>query len=163
MARGEIDTIQLATGPYDVTRKNALEIAERIRFRHYKPEELELGKDFIRRAILPGKYYFDVYIVTKEAEKVMEARGDRALASAVPYMYRIDAICIRPPRTWIIEIKHRLLPSGLGELMTYKPIYIRQYRPVKGVWLGYVARTDNESMHEPLRDNGVRWWIVPKG
>lgn len=162
MAKGKIDTIQLATGPYVVTRKNALQIAERIKYRHYKPDELELAKDFVRQALLPGKYYFDYYLMTEAAKKIWEEQAPPTLSDVVPWCMRVDAVVFIGRKVWLLEFKERLRPSGVGQLLTYERLWKEQYGGGKPVLLGYVARVDNADMHSTLEEKGIRWWIVPK-
>ena len=162
MARGKIDTIQLATGPYVVNRQNAEAIVDRIRFRHYKPDELELAKDFVRRAMLPGEYYFDYYLLTEAARRIAEEQAPPMLKDVVPWMMRVDCVVFIGRKVWIIEFKDRLRPSGLGQLVTYEKLWKEQYGANRPVILGYVARVDNPDMHSTLDEKGIRWWIVPK-
>jgi len=56
MAQESWALIELAKGPYEVTPATAEIIADKIRFRHFRPGELLLGKEFIRRCIIPGTY-----------------------------------------------------------------------------------------------------------
>jgi len=163
MARGEIDTIQLATGPYEVNRKNALEIVDRIKYRHYKPDELELAKDFVRRAILPGKYYFDYYLMTRAAKKIYEEMEPPMLKDVVPWLMRVDCVVFIGRKTWLLEFKERLRPAGMGQLVAYQQLWKEQYGANRPILLGYVARVDNLDMHSTLEEMGIRWWIVPKG
>jgi len=161
MVKRKSDIIQMATGPYEVNQQTCLAIAERIKYRHYKPDELEIAKDFIRGCYLPGKYFFDVYLMTKTAEEIFKTGGPPMLKDLVPWLYRIDAVCYKARTVYILEIKERLRPSGVGELIVYKQLFREQYEPDKELVLGYVVRRDEETLHSTLSKEQIRLWVVP--
>lgn len=162
MVKGTIDTLQLATGPYDVNRNTGYLLADEIKYRHYKPDELTLAKDFVRMALLPGKYFFDYYLMTDSARKIVEGMEPPMLKDIVPWLMRVDCVVFIGRKAWLIEFKERLRPSGVGQLLTYEKLWKEQYGGDKPVILGYVARVDDKTMHSTLEDKGIRWWIIPK-
>jgi len=161
VAKRKSDLIQLATGPYEINRDNCIAQAERIRYRHYKPDELEIAKDFIRGCYLPGKYFFDVYLLTAAAKEIFKTIDIPMLKDLVPWLMRIDAICYKARTVFILEIKERLRPSGIGELVTYKQLFLEQYQPDKEIVLGYVVRRDDPTLHTLLSKEQISLWVVP--
>jgi len=161
MVERKRDYLQLATGPYVVNKATAPTVAEVIKYRHYKPEELQLAKDFVRRCYLPGNYFFDVYLLTYSAKVIEETMAPPALSDIVPWMMRIDCVVVKPGRIWILEIKQRLRAYGLGQLDAYKQLYQAQFHPTKEISLGYVCRDDDPTLHTLLALKGIRLWVVP--
>lgn len=145
----------MATGPYHVTAKNSVAIAETIRYRHYKPDELEIAKEFIRQHLLTGTYYFDVYLTTDSTERGFEELGAEYGRMLIPSMLRIDAICEKDRNVYLIEFKDRLRPTGIGELLTYKKLYIRQFKPSKTVNMVYVYRDPDPTYTPVLEEHGI--------
>jgi len=162
MARREVDTIQLATGPYDVDKASGVIVAERIKYRHYKAEELQLARDFVRKALLPGKYYFDFYLMTEAARHIASVMQPPTLKDIVPWLMRVDAVCFKGNQVWIIEFKERMRPSGVGQLVSYRKLWQEQYGFGKRLLLGYVVRDDDPTLHSTLNENEIEWWVVPR-
>ena len=90
----------------------------KVRFPHYKRWETMILKEFLRRRLLPGKYALDVKLY------VEEGRSDiwRELTAK-----RIDALCMQKDKLWILEIKDRTRPSGIGELLMYEVLLKEQF------------------------------------
>jgi len=162
MARREVDTLQLATGPYEVDKLSGPVVAGSIKFRHYKAEELDLARDFVKSAALPGTYFFDYYLMTDAARHIASFMQPPMLKDIVPWLMRVDLVVFQGNKVWIIEFKDRLRPSGVGQLLSYKKLWLEQYGSGKGINLGYVARDDDPTLHSTLTENKITWWIVPK-
>jgi len=148
--------IELARGPYYVSPETGPEIAEKVWFRHFRPAELWLAKEFIRKALIPGTYYFDVYLLTEDAEDWIRRQPEELWRMAIPYMHRIDMICITEEEIWIVEFKIRLKYSGVGQLLVYRDWFKRQYKPTKPVKLVCVVAYDRPELHETLRKEDIR-------
>lgn len=149
-----------AVGPYEITKETGPLLVDKIRFRHYKPDELEIAKEFVRRALVPGIYFFDVYLPTTEVKKAIEALPKEYKRIAYPGMLRIDAVCLKGKTIWIIEFKERFRPTGIGELMTYKRLFIREYKPKKDVILAYVSSRHDPDLERVLQDYGIIGYVV---
>jgi len=147
--------IELAKGPYIVTVETGPVVADRITFRHFRRMELLLGREFIRRAIIPGEYYFDVYLFTEEALDWMARQPEELWRAAVPYAHRIDAVCFRPEEVVLIEFKIRLKYSAIGQLLGYRDWFRRQYKPDKPVRLVTVCAYDRPELHETCAKEGI--------
>jgi len=143
--------IELARGPYRLTKETAIEVAEKVWFRHFRPAEIAIAKEFIRSAVLEGTYYFDVYLLTEEALDWMRRQPEAMVRMAIPYAHRIDAVCIRREVIWLMEFKTRLKYSAIGQLSGYIDWFRRQYRypqPVKGLAVFWYDRPE---LHETCR------------
>jgi len=147
-------------GPYVVTPETAARVAEEARFRHFKPEELAVGKRFVKACLIEGFYYFDVYLLTPKARAMLEGLPREQWGVVVPWLPRIDIVIDRPGEVWIIEVKERLRRAGIGELIDYRVHYQEFWKPGKPIHLGYAAAIDDPDLHPTLKEHGITWWIV---
>lgn len=152
--------ILMATGPYVVNDETAPLVVEKIRFRHYQADELEIAKRFIRKCYLSGTYYFDMYLQTTESRKVMPQTYPFPLNDAVPWMDRIDAVCFKDKVAWIIEFKDRLRYSGIGQLEGYSDLFREQYEHKGRINKLYVVGLDKPDLHDTLVRLDIRWRVV---
>jgi hypothetical protein len=150
----------MARGPYVVTASNAAQIAATMHFRHYKPEELALSRDFVAMGRILGSWYLDVYLQTPRSKDIMANMNPTTAGEAVPWMNRIDAVVLEGAAHHIIEFKLGLRPTGIGELVTYKEQYKEQYKPAGPIFLEYVVKYDRPEHHAACENAGIRLWIV---
>jgi len=105
-----------------LTIEQALRISPR--FPHYKVSEAMILKEFLKRRLLPGLYTFDVKLYVEEERspiwKELTAK-------------RIDALCQTPTKLFILEIKDRTRPSGIGELIMYETLLKEQFEVDKEI------------------------------
>jgi len=148
--------IQLARGPYDVDEQTGPRVAQEVWFRHFRPAELWIAREFIRKAILPGRYYFDVYLLTEEAEDFIRKEPEALWRMAIPYMHRIDAVCYYDNKVALIEFKLRLKYSAIGQLAGYRDWFKRQYAPREEVELIAVYRFERPELWETCDRLGIR-------
>ena len=148
--------IQLARGPYYVDELTGPKIAEQVWFRHFRPAELWLAKEFIRKATIPGKYYFDVYLLTEEGEDFLRREPEALWRMVIPYCHRIDAACYHDDIVSLIEFKLRLKYSALGQLAGYRDWFRRQYMPREEIELVAVYAYDRPELHETCERLGIK-------
>jgi hypothetical protein len=160
MAPASGTQIELARGPYLVTAENAAQQASMMSFRHYKPEELEMSREFVAQGKILGTWYLDVYLETPRSREILSSMSPTTAGEAVPWMNRIDAVVLEGAATDIIEFKLALRPTGIGELVTYREQYASQYNPAGPIFLEYVVKYDRPEHHPALEAQGIRLWIV---
>ena len=73
---------------------------------------------------------------------------------------RIDIVVEFPTEIWIVEVKDKLRPSGLGELYFYQYWYKKIYKPEKPVKLVYVAERDDVMVHEYCDRHNITVYLV---
>lgn len=116
------------------------------RFPHYKISEAMILKEFLRRRILPGKYAFDVKLYVEEEKspiwKELTAK-------------RIDALCLTPTKLFILEIKDRTRPSGIGELLIYETLLKEQFAVDKDIIKAAVVGWGLRKEIELYERNGI--------
>ncbi len=157
--RGE-ELLKLVSGPYEVNPYTAAEVAEKAVFRHFRPMELWVGREFIRRCLLPGTYYFDVYLLTEAALDFMRREPEAFWRMTIPYAHRIDAVCFRDREVWLLEFKIRLKYSAIGQLQGYRDWFERQYAPKKFVRLGVAFAIDTPELHATCERLGITLWHI---
>ena len=160
MAAAREFVVKLADGPYEVDRTSGPLVAERMRIRHFRTAELWVAREFVRRAVLPGTYYFDVYLLTDDALDWMLRKPENLWSMAVPYMHRIDAVCWQPGAVWILEFKWRLNYSAIGQVLGYRDFFVREYHPDRLTKLMIVATTDRRELHRTLEKEGIELQII---
>ena len=157
--RGE-EILKLAVGPYEVDEITGPVIADKIVYRHFRPMELWVGREFVRRALLPGLYYFDVYLLTEEAKRFMQREPEQFWRMTIPYAHRIDAVCWREEAVWLLEFKIRLKYSAVGQLQGYRDWFDREYAPRKPIRLGVAYAIDTPELHETCDRLGITRWHI---
>lgn len=155
MVEGTEAVIKFGIGPFKVDKVTGPYVAEQVVFRHFKAGELLIAREFIRRAYIEGTYYFDVYLMTAEAEKFIEKHGEEFWRLAIPFMHRIDAVCFTPDVIYLIEFKLRVKYSGIGQLLGYRDWFVRQYKPDRPVKMVLVAVYEIEELEETLRKHDI--------
>jgi len=151
MAKRSRTYLELAKGPYHVTKVTGPELADKIWFRHFRPMELFLAREFIRKAIIEGMYYFDILLFTEQALEWIRKKPEAIWKIAVPYAHRIDSACWTDEAVYLIEYKVRLKYSAVGQLSVYRDWFKRQYMPDRPVKLVVVFAHDRPELHETCK------------
>jgi len=148
-----------------------------VRFRHYKKDELAIGKRFVAWLAdkRPKKITTDVrlYPSPKDTERYLaevEARVARqfgmvgsqpALSDEEKKMLlderalRIDMVVEFTFVVWIVEIKDEPRPSAVGQLVTYEVLYRRQFREWRPTKKVLVCEGSNVIVEEVCRKQGI--------
>lgn len=129
-------------------------------FTHLKPDEKEVMKRFLARRILEGKYTYDVHLYPPKEdlpEWMTEEEKKHWLELTAK---RIDAVCERKDDIWILEVTPRINKAAVGGVLTYRDLYIEQFKPGKPVKMAIVT-----GVHDPAYDSichklGIIVWVV---
>lgn len=73
---------------------------------------------------------------------------------------RIDAVVYFPQEVWIIEVKPRLLPSALGQIMAYGYWWERESDQTKAHKLVVVCERDDAQLSPVFGQSGIKVMIV---
>jgi hypothetical protein len=160
VAAGRGTELVMASGPYVLTRENAPLMASTINYRHYKPEELQIARNFVSQGHILGTWFFDVFLETPRSREILASMQPTTTGEAQPWMNRIDAVAREGRVTHVIEFKDALRPGGIGQLVYYGPEYARQYDPSALIQLDYVVHVDRPELHSTLEENEIRLWLV---
>lgn len=74
---------------------------------------------------------------------------------------RADAIVARQDQVRILEIKNRITPIVVGELMVYRDLYVREFPGDRPVTLGAVGRAIVPDIQETLAAVGITVELYP--
>jgi len=130
-------------------------IKERLIFKHYKPRELDVAREFIRRGILKGEYYFNVLL--KPPERPREAWESEEEYNVWQFLRskEIDCVCITDTAIYLIEFKDRVRNSAIGQLQNYYDLFVEQYKPTLPVKMMIVAGEDDPQVRRSAEKRGI--------
>ncbi len=73
---------------------------------------------------------------------------------------KIDAVGFFPDRQVIYEVKPRLTMTSLGQLIVYRELYLREFRPDQPVEVAVVTPVNDPDLFPIFFANGVGVFIV---
>jgi len=135
-------------------------IEPKIKYPHMLPYEAELWDRFLRvRTPLFVSIEYDVHV--GDAPEPSPTLPDylRGMFQSV-YKHRIDAVAHDPDRIYVIEVKPRAGLSALGQVLAYKFLYERDYKPAKPVEMRIVCERKEMNIDEIAAQQNVYIWQV---
>jgi len=133
------------------------------RFPHYTKEEAEVMEAFLKAKVLEGaRWQFDVKLPVELPEGIKKAPEPYRRMWEVLTAKRIDAVAEMHDFIHIIEVKKRLLPSGIGQLFTYKSLYQKLFKPRKPIKLWMIAKYDDPAVRNICEELGINTWVIEK-
>ncbi|MBW2672732.1 MAG: hypothetical protein JRD89_04840 [Deltaproteobacteria bacterium] len=129
-------------------------------FPHMKPVEVEIMQRFIELAPLGTEYEYDVRLFPEIKPLAPGADEEAYKAWLLLKAKRIDAVAHTPDAIWILEVKDRLRPSAVGQLLVYRDLYDRQFHPLKPLRLGVVCGDDDPLVRPTCAEHGIKVWVV---
>jgi len=130
----------------------------RLAFPHYKPEELEVAKRFLKSGSLKGHWVIWLALDTPQSESLKRLKANPR--EIWHWQLQIDATCETDTELWIVEFKERLRPSGVGQLLVYKYWHEKTFKPSKPVRLIMVATIDDPAVREFCETIPIRCELV---
>jgi len=76
------------------------------------------------------------------------------------YRKRIDVVAHDPDKIFVIEVKPRAGMSALGQVLSYKFLYERDFKPTKPVEMRIVSEREEPNIREIAALQNVGIWIV---
>jgi len=131
-----------------------------IKFPHYTEREKEALLQFMRQGIVHGQWQFEVRLVSKKVKWITKPEDPYYRMWLKNTAKRIDAVCIDAAHVHLIEVKEYLLPSGVGQLLLYRKMYLEQHKPKKPIKLWYVAYWPDPDVEELCKELGIEVWTV---
>ena len=141
-------------------RGRAIGIKIKPPFPHFKPHEVQIMWEFLTRRLLPGDYEFDVRLFPEIRPVRPEEDPEMYFSWMMLRAKRIDAVCKTFDAIWLLEVKDVLRPSAIGELLTYRTLYDRQFHPLLPIRLGVVCGEDDELVRPACEEQGIRVWVL---
>lgn len=106
--------------------KEILEHPEYIRFRWFKPEELEIMKKWIFEYRYSGIYFFGFQLPRILSKTIIDKVADTIPEVITLTRFRVDCVLKREDETWIVEVKDYLQTTALSQPLIYCELY-RKY------------------------------------
>jgi len=124
--------------------------------KHYKPREILIAYKAAELGYLRGKCVFNLRIPPplrprRPGETEWEYQWWQFLRSK-----EIDCVCFRDNEVDIIEFKDRVRPSGIGQLLTYRDLFIQHYGWKGKVNLIYICGEDDPQTRVIAEKQGIK-------
>ena len=130
------------------------------KYAHMRQWEEAIMEKYHETVGMVGEWSYDVPLKVRETPVPSYMTDNESLLWQRITAKRIDAVCEKRDVIYIIEIKDRLRPSAIGQVLTYLVLFEEQFAPQKrlqGVVLtGY---TDPDMMHVADVYN-IEVWVV---
>jgi len=130
------------------------------KYPHMRQWEAAIMEKYHDKVGMVGEWSYDVPLKVRETPVPSYMTDNESLLWQRITAKRIDAVCERKNIIYIIEIKDRLRPSAVGQVLTYLVLYEEQFAPDKnlqGVIL--TEYTDPDMMHVADVHN-IKVWVV---
>lgn len=73
---------------------------------------------------------------------------------------RIDAVGYKPGEVWILEVKPEAGVTAIGQLLTYKMLFIEKYRPIGRLECALVCGNATIDERRVLEAHGFKIFVV---
>ena len=107
-----------------------------------------------------GEWSYDVPLKVRETPLPPYMTDNENLLWQRITAKRIDAVCERKNVIYIIEIKDRLRPSALGQVLTYLTLYAEQFAPDKNLQGVILTEYTDLDMLHVCDVHNVKVWVV---
>ena len=129
-------------------------------YTHLKPDEKEIAKRFVEKDIFPGEYIYDVHLDVETPTPPDHWTNKEIRAYQTLRAKRIDLLVKRPDGIWIFEITPKVSKAAVGGVLTYRDLYIEQFKPKVPVHVGIIVEMDDKAYHPTLDKLGIELWVV---
>ena len=129
-------------------------------FKHLKADEKEIAIRFRNNAFLKGEYIYDVELKVPEIKAPAHWTKKDLEHWETLTAKRIDLVVKEKDRVWVIEITPKLSKAAIGGVVTYRELYMAQYKPNVDVYLGVVCEVDDPGYKTTCQRFGIKVWVV---
>jgi len=131
------------------------------KFPHFTADEAEVLEEFIKRGIIKGEWKFDVRLPSEKAKYIEHYPEPWKSMWIALTSKRIDALCEDENYIHIIEVKRVMLHSGIGQLLMYKYLYEKHFKPKKPIKLWLIAKYHDPDVVKLCRQLNINtWWLI---
>lgn len=147
--------------PYTV---NALELARYVVAKHF-PERTTREDDVILAFIAAHGHEFDRWTFSKRIGVGLAPDPSHLPAVQRNTIYgtqkRIDILAWSGRQPTIIEVKERVTPAALGQILTYRSLFREEFPDVEDPGLVVVGRFSDDDTLRSLQAHGVTVYLYP--
>lgn len=122
---------------------------------HMFPRDIEIWERFLDKhgSIYDG-FQYDV-ICGKSYKQFPRWEPEYQKDAEVLSRLRIDALGFQPEQLHIIEVKPRLNPASLGQIMVYREHFLTDYKPSLPVRMVIVAGEGDKNVEDLASKQGI--------
>jgi hypothetical protein len=145
---------------YDYSRETLLELFLRMQFPERTPKESALIRDFLQLHITEYEpYSFTVRVGQGSAPNPDHLPGVQR-QTVLNSQMRIDVLAWQGPQPFIFEVKERANHHAIGQLLTYRQLWMEDNPDARAPQLAVIARTIEPDMERVYADNGITVYLV---
>ena len=114
-------------------------VTPRIKYAHMLPGETEIWDRFLAVTTIPfTRFDYDVHV---GETPVVDPNTPDYLVPMIEAVYRkrIDAVGFTDHEIWLFEVKQRAGLSAMGQVLAYKALYVKDFRPRLPIKMGVVC------------------------
>lgn len=146
---------------HDVNLSNRLFTPdERGHYPHMLPRDVDVWNRFLdQQGFEFVGFRYDVHVGGEVERKVGWTEKTIMVASYLAAK-RIDAVGYKAGETWIFEVKPEAGVSAVGQLVTYRLLYIDKFRPIGRLVCALVCANATIDERHVLEDQGFKIFVV---
>ncbi len=150
----------MSTG-YDYTRAQLQEQLIKMQFPERTPREAAIIRDWLLRHVDEyDSFSLSVRVGAGIAPDPTHPPGTQ-YSTAFSSKKRIDILAWQGSQATILEVKERLIPAALGQLLTYRHLWMEENPNAKQPLLGAIARTSDDDTNRVLQSHDVTIYLIP--
>lgn len=149
----------MAAPGYEFTRDDLAELI----LRQYYPERTQRESGVLRDYLLAHGREFDRFEFSRrighgvDVDPSVPANIARGLVHST--RKRIDLLAWSGQQATIVEVKYRVTPSALGQIQTYRHLFLEEFRDALEPALVVVGRYSDDDTLRPLAAAGVTVYL----
>ena len=130
------------------------------RYPHMKPKDIEIWDRFLlAHPDLYEKVQYDFHV--GDQPQFSEEAGDVTEDNQhMLYQLKIDVLGHTAQRIDIIEVKPNASPASIGQVQSYKSLFLRDEKPTKNVGMVIVTNEERLNMRFLCQQAGVTLYVV---
>jgi len=130
------------------------------KYAHMRVWEEKIMDKFLEKIKFPATWQFDVHLHVQDRKDISYMSENEKFLFNQATAKRIDAVGETVDRIYVVEVKDRLRPSAVGQALTYKLLYERQFKPAKLVVPAIITEFTDPDMEFVCEKFGIRVWVV---
>lgn len=131
-----------------------------MRYPHMFPKDIEIWERFLEKYATEYDGFIYDWKVGSGTEPVPELREPYATMQTTLSKYRVDVIGVKAGRYELIETKPNAGPSAVGQIISYRNLFVKDYQGQREVVPVIVTDFERPDIREVASDMGVKYYIV---
>ena len=131
-------------------------------FPRFSRDEDWIAKAWIYDVRLKGEYWFGVCLPSKKFQVPEHIPESLKRMWLIDTAKKIDIVVLTDYEVHLVEVKRKMLSSGIGQLLLYKEMFREYYRPTGRIVLWYVTYTSDPDVVDMCKALGIKTWSYIK-